>query len=85
MFVLTSLAMLVAPPVIPDGHHVMPMGQVFVGLVGGGMVGTALTFVALRPSWRNRRFERLLLHAIGALVIIATIVAWMRGSRGLPR
>lgn len=78
MFLLTSFAMVVAPPVTSDGHHVMPMGQVFVGLAGGGVVGAVLTFIALRPRWRDRRLERLLIHAVGAIVIVAAVVAWVR-------
>ena len=78
MFLTTSLAMVLAPPVTSDGHHVMPMGQVLVGIAGGGVVGVVLTFLALRPRWRDRRLERLLLHAVGAVVIVAAVVAWVR-------
>jgi hypothetical protein len=78
MFLLTSLALSIAPPVTPDGHPVMPIGQAFVGLAGGGVVGAVLTFIALRPAWRDRQLERLLLHAVGALVILAAVVAWGR-------
>jgi hypothetical protein len=79
MFLLTSLAIVLVPPVTADGHHVMPIGQALVGLAGGGVVGAALTFVALRPSRRDRRLERLLLHGVGAAVIVAAVVAWVRG------
>jgi hypothetical protein len=79
MFLLTSLAMAVAPPVTADGHHVMPTGQAFVGLAGGSLVGGVLTFMALRPAWRDRQLERLLLHGIGAVVIVAAVVAYVRG------
>jgi hypothetical protein len=79
MFLLTSLAMVVAPPVTPDGHHVMPVGQAFVGLAGGCIVGAVLTFVALRPRWRDRRLERLVLHAVGAAVVVAAAVALVQG------
>jgi len=81
MFLLTSLAMVVAPVVTSDGHHVMPIGQAFVGLAGGGMVGAVLTFVALRPRWRDRRLERLLLRAVGVLVVVAAGLAWARERR----
>jgi hypothetical protein len=78
MFLLTTLAMVVAPPVTPDGHHVMPLGQVFIGLVCGGVVGVALTYVALRPARRDRQLERLLIHAVGAVVMVAAVVEWAR-------
>jgi uncharacterized membrane protein YeaQ/YmgE (transglycosylase-associated protein family) len=76
MFVVTSLAVLVAPPVTSDGHHVMPIGQAFVGIVGGGIAGGALSFVALRPRWRDRDLERLVLHVVGALFVVVAVVRW---------
>jgi len=78
MFLLTSLALVIAPPVTPDGHPVMAVGQAFVGLVGGGTVGAVLTFIALRPLQRDRRLERLLLHGVGVVVVVAAGIAVVR-------
>jgi hypothetical protein len=47
--------------------------------VVGVVAGAALTFfAALRPAVRDRRLERLVLHAIGAVVIVATVIAFAR-------
>ncbi|MEO7034664.1 MAG: DUF3592 domain-containing protein [Polyangiaceae bacterium] len=75
IFVVTSLAMRVAPPVTPDGHHVMALGQALTGIVMGGALGALVSFfAALRPSLRCRRLERRLLHGMGAALVGAAIV-----------
>jgi hypothetical protein len=75
IFIVTSLAMRVAPPVTPDGHPVMAIGQAVTGIVLGGALGALVSFfAALRPSLRDRRLERRVLHGMGAALVVATIV-----------
>lgn len=75
IFIVTSLAMRIAPPVTPDGHRVMAIGQALTGIVLGGALGALISFfVALRASLRCRRLERWVLHATGALLVGAAIV-----------
>ena len=75
VFVVTLLALHVAPPVTPDGHHVMAIGQVMVGLVVGGALGAGVAvFGSLRSRARDRRRERLVLHLFGALLVVAVVV-----------
>jgi hypothetical protein len=74
IFVVTRLALGLAPPVTSDGHPVMAIGQTTVGIVAGGALGLgAAVFGSLRSRTRDRRRERLVLHLLGAL-LIATIV-----------
>ena len=70
-----SLALWAWPPLTPDGHRVMPIGQVFIGTIVGGLLGLALAvFGALRDDRRDRRLERLVLHAVGAFLIAAALI-----------
>jgi hypothetical protein len=82
VFLATLAALRVWPPVTPDGHRVMAIGQALVGLVGGGAAGVAVaTLGSLRHPARDRRRERLVLHAWGALLVVA--VALHAHGRGL--
>jgi hypothetical protein len=75
VFVVTLLALDVAPPMTPDGHRVMAIGQVMVGIVVGGALGTGVAvFGSLRSRARDRRRERLVLHLFGALLVVAVVV-----------
>ena len=75
IFVVTLLALRLAPPVMPDGHRVMAIGQVLVGIVAGGAVGAGVAvFGSLRSRTRDRRRERLVLHVFGALLVAAVVV-----------
>jgi len=75
IFVVTLLALHVSPPVTPDGHRVMAIGQTLVGLVGGSALGAGLAVLgSLRSRTRDRRRERLVLHLFGALLIAAVVV-----------
>jgi hypothetical protein len=77
--IFTVLALALFPAVTSDGHPVMPIGQAFLGIVVGVVAGAALTyFAALRAAVRDRHLERLVLHAIGAVVIVATAIAYAR-------
>jgi hypothetical protein len=70
----TWLALCAWPPVTPDGHRVMPLGQVFVGIVSGGILGLVIaTRGSLRNERRDRGRERLVLHAVGALLIAVAV------------
>jgi hypothetical protein len=61
--------------VTPDGHRLMPIGQMMVGIVAGGALGTGVAvFGSLRNRTRDRRRERLVLHLFGALLIAAVVV-----------
>jgi len=76
IYLCTWLALRAWPPVTSDGHPVMPLGQLFIGLVAGGIAGIAVaTRGSLRHDHRDRRRERLVLHAVGALLIVALLVA----------
>ncbi len=73
----TWLALHLWPPVTPDGHRVMPLGQVFIGIVAGSIAGIVVaTRGSLRHEQRDRSRERLVLHAVGALLIVAVVTRW---------
>ena len=75
IFMVTLLALRLAPPVTPDGHRVMAIGQALVGIVAGGAFGAGVAvFGSLRSRTRDRRRERLVLHLFGALLVAAVIV-----------
>jgi hypothetical protein len=75
VFVVSLLALRIAPPVTPDGHRVMAIGQAIVGIVAGGALGVGVAvFGSLRSRARDRRRERLVLHLFGALLAVATVV-----------
>ena len=75
VFFVTLAALRVWPPVTPDGHRVMAIGQTLVGLVGGGAAGVGVAvWGSLRHPARDRRRERLVLHAWWALLVVATAV-----------
>jgi hypothetical protein len=75
IFVVTLLALHLAPPVTSDGHRVMAIGQLAVGIVAGGALGVAVAvFGSLRSRTRDRRRERLVLHLFGVLLIAAVVV-----------
>lgn len=77
IYLCTSLALRAWPPVTPDGHRVMPLGQVFIGIVAGGIAGIIVaTWGSLRHEQRDRGRERLVLHAVGALLIVAILARW---------
>ena len=74
IYLCTWLALHVWPPVTPDGHRVMPLGQAFIGIVAGGIAGLVVaTRGSVRHRQRDRGRERLVLHAVGALLIVATL------------
>jgi len=75
IFVVTLLALRLAPPVTPDGHRVMAIGQALLGIVAGGSFGAGVAvFGSLRSRTRDRRRERLVLHLFGALLVAAVVV-----------
>jgi len=75
IFMVTLLALRLAPPVTPGGHRVMAIGQALVGIVGGGAFGAGVAvFGSLRSRTRDRRRERLVLHLFGALLVAAVVV-----------
>ena len=75
VFVVTLLALQLAPPVTPDRHQVMAIGQAVVGIVAGGALGAGVAvFGSLRNRTRDRRRERLVLHLFGALLVAAVVV-----------
>ena len=75
VFVVTLVALRLAPPVTPDGHQVMAIGQALVGIVVGGALGAGVAvFGSLRSPTRDRRRERLVLHLFGALLAAAVVV-----------
>lgn len=75
VFVVTLLALHLAPPVTLDGHQVMAIGQALVGIVAGGALGAGVAvFGSLRSRTRDRRRERLVLHLFGALLVAAVVV-----------
>ena len=75
VFVVTLLALHLAPPVTSDGHRLMAIGQVFVGSVAGSALGAGVAvFGSLRSRTRDRRRERLVLHLYGALLVAAVVV-----------
>ncbi len=77
IYLCTSLALRAWPAVTSDGHPVMPIGQLFIGIVAGGIAGMVVaTRGSLRQGQRDRGRERLLLHAVGALLIIAVLASW---------
>lgn len=77
IYLCTSLALWAWPPVTPDGHRVMPLGQVFIGVVAGAIAGIVVaTQGSLRHARRDRGRERLVLHAVGALLIVAVVRRW---------
>ena len=77
IYLCTSLALWAWPPVTPDGHRVMPLGQVFIGVVAGGIAGLVVaTRDSLRHARRDRGRERLVLHAVGALLIVVVLTRW---------
>ena len=76
IYLCTSLALHAWPPVTPDGHRVMPLGQLFIGIVSGGIFGLVVaTWGSLRHEQRDRGRERLVLHAVGALLIVAVLTS----------
>ena len=77
IYLCTSLALWAWPPVTADGHPVMAIGQAFIGIVAGGIAGVVVaTRGSLRHAQRERSRERLVLHAIGALLIVAVLTRW---------
>jgi hypothetical protein len=75
VFVVTLVALRLAPPVTPGGHRVMAIGQTLVGIVAGGALGVGVAvFGSLRSRTRDRRRERLVLHLFGALLVAAVVV-----------
>ena len=77
IYLCTSLALWAWPPVTPDGHRVMPLGQVFIGVVAGGIAGLVVaTRGSLRHARRDRGRERLVLHAVGALLLVVVVRRW---------
>jgi hypothetical protein len=77
IYLCTWLALRAWPPVTPDGHRVMPLGQAFIGIVAGGIAGIVVaTRGSLRHVQRDRGRERLVLHAVGALLIVAVVTRW---------
>jgi hypothetical protein len=80
IFIVTLLALRLWPPVTPDGHRVMAIGQTLAGLgLGGGLGAAVAVFGSLRSVARDRRRERLVLHGIGALLLVALAV-YVRGG-----
>lgn len=77
-FLLVSLAVWVTPPLTADGNPVMAIGQTLLGSAGGVVMGGLFTFAALRPCWRDRTLEGILLHVIGAAIVAAAIVRVVR-------
>ena len=76
IYLCTWLALRAWPPLTPDGHRVMPLGQAFIGIVAGGIVGIVVaTRGSLRNEQRDRGRERLVLHAVGALLIVAALTS----------
>ena len=77
IYLCTSLALWAWPPVTPDGHPVMPLGQLFIGVVAGGVAGILVaTWGSLRHARRDRGRERLVLHAVGALLLVVVVRRW---------
>ena len=77
IYLCTSLALRAWPPVTFDGHPVMPIGQLFIGTVAGGIAGLAVaTQGSLRHDQRDRGRERLVLHAVGGLLVVALLATW---------
>ena len=75
IFVVTLLALRLAPPVTTDGHRVMAIGQAIFGIVAGSALGVGVAVLgSLRSRTRDRRLERLVLHFWGALLIAAIVV-----------
>jgi hypothetical protein len=75
VFVTTLAVLRLRPPVTPDGHRVMAIGQALAGLVVGGAAGLAVAVLgSLRHPARDRRRERLVLHLWGALLVVAVAV-----------
>lgn len=75
VYVVTRLALRLAPPVTRDGHQLMAIGQVFIGIVAGGALGAGVAvFGSLRSRTRDRRRERLVLHLFAALLVAAVVV-----------
>ena len=75
IFVVTLLALHLAPPITSDGHRVMAIGQLAVGIVAGGALGAGVAvFGSLRSRTRDRRRERLVLHLFGALLVAAVVL-----------
>lgn len=63
----------ISPPVTADGHPVMAVGQVFLGALFG-LVGAALLGYFYFKRLRSARLEPILLHAIGAALLVAFLV-----------
>jgi hypothetical protein len=75
IFLATVVALALWPPVTPDGHPVMPIGQALLGIVAGGLAGLAVgVFGSLRHAERDRRRERRILVGLGALWVVASAV-----------
>jgi hypothetical protein len=75
LFVVTLLALRLAPPLTSDGHRLMPIAQAIVGVIGGGTLGAGIAvFGSLRSRTRDRRLERIVLHLFGALLVAAVVV-----------
>jgi hypothetical protein len=62
------------PALTPEGHPVMPVGQVFVGGLLGLLGAAAFLFFYLRSAARERRMEGYLLDAIGAALLLALLL-----------
>src|SRR4051812_1681340 len=74
IYLCTSLALWAWPSVTADGHRVMPLGQALIGIVAGGIAGTVVAVRgSLRHDQRDRGRERLVLHAVGVLLIVAAV------------
>ena len=71
-----GIAVGVAPPVTPDGHPVMPMGQALIGVMSG--TGAAVwTLVAYVRRWRHDpvslRTLQYALHGVTATAAVAAL------------
>jgi hypothetical protein len=81
IYLFTSFAIRMWPPLTSDGHPLMPTGQLFFGIAVGGAFGTAVAFFgSLGYRRRDRRRERIVLHAIGALLFVAAVVKAVSGA-----
>jgi hypothetical protein len=81
IYLFTLLAIRMWSPLTSDGHPLMPIGQLFFGIAAGGAFGAAVAFLnSLGYGRRDRRRERIVLHAIGALLFFAAVVKSVRGA-----
>jgi hypothetical protein len=81
IYLFALFAIRMWPPLTSDGHPLMPIGQLFFGIAVGGAFGAAVAFLgSLGYGRRDRRRERMVLHAIGALLFVAAVVKSVRGA-----